>query len=83
MLLRSDNNSGFYSQGKKRIVEHLGTCNEHNLLASCGMELPLTPEVLSDLEKFVIHHIYFDTKSKTTANARATKGKLMKKKKDP
>jgi len=52
----------------------------HDLLAACGMQLPATQDVISDLEQFVMRYVYGDTKSKTLADTRAVKWRAQKKK---
>jgi len=42
----------------------------HDLLAACGMQLPVTQDVISDLEQFVMRYVYGDTKSKKQEFAR-------------
>jgi len=37
----------------------------HDLLAECGMQLPATQDIISDLEQFVMRYVYGDIKSKT------------------
>ena len=50
-------NSAFYGVGKKTIVNRVQKSEEaHKLIASRGMQLPVTEEVISDLERFVIKY---------------------------
>ena len=81
VLTGCDHNSGFYGASKKLIVDRLEKSNEaHKLLLACSTPLPVTQEVIRDLEKFVIRFIYGDTKSKTVGEARAEKWRTQKKK---
>ena len=82
VLTGCDHNSGFYGASKKAIADRLEKCKEaQDLLVACGGELPVTEEVISDLEQFVIRFIYRDPKTKTPKDARATKWRAQKKKK--
>ena len=82
VLNKCDHNSGFYGVGKKTIMDRVEKSSEaHNLLKSCGTTLPVTQEIIDDLQKFVIRYIYHDTKHKTLAEVRATKWSVLKKKK--
>jgi len=56
------------------------SADAQNLLAACGIDIPASSETLSDLEQFVIHYVYFDEKSKTLADVRASKWRDQKKK---
>ena len=82
VLTGCDHNSAFYAAGKKAVTDRLQKSQEaHNLLSKCGTQLPVTDEILSDLERFVIKYIYADAKHKTLAEARAAKWQAMKRKK--
>ena len=82
VLTGCDHNSGFYGVGKKAVIDRLQNYKEaHNLLAKCGTQLPVTKEIINDLEQFVIRYIYCDTRNKTLAEARAAKWAALKKKK--
>lgn len=82
ILTGCDHNSGFYGVGKKTIVDRVEKSSEaHNLLKKCGTVLPVTQEIINDLQKFVIRYIYRDTKHKTLAEVRAAKWSVLKKKK--
>ena len=82
VLTGCDHNSGFYGVGKKAVIDRLQKCKEaHYLLAKCGTQLPITGEVINDLEQFVIRYIYCDTRNKTLTEARAAKWAALKKKK--
>ncbi len=50
VLIACEHNSGFYGASKKLFAD----CPENNILAPCGTQLPVTQEVISDLEIFVI-----------------------------
>jgi len=52
----------------------------HDLLAACGTQLPVTQDVISDLEKSVMQYVYGDTKSKSFRDMRAAKWRAQKKK---
>ena len=66
---------------KKRIADRSEKSVEaQNLLLSCGTQLPVTQSIISDLEKFVIRHVYNDSKNKTLGDARAAKWRVQKKK---
>ena len=81
VLTGCDHNSGFYATSKKLTAECLKKTKEaHDLLAASGTQLPVTQDVISDLEQFVMQHVYGDTNSKTLADVRAAKGKAQKKK---
>ena len=78
-----EHNCGFYGASKKVIADRLEKSKEAQhllLLAACGTQLPVTQEVLSDLEQFVICYVYGDTKSRTLRDARAAKWRSQKKK---
>jgi len=77
--------SGFYGASKKVIAYCLKKSKEAQhllLLAACGTQLPVTQEVLSDLEQFIIYYVYGDrpTQSRTMRDARAVKWRAKKKK---
>lgn len=81
VLTGCDHNSGFYGVSKKLVADRVNDSKEaRDLLASCGMELPVTEYVLNDLELFVIRYIYNDPKSTTLCDARSAKWRSMKKK---
>ena len=81
VLTGCDHNSSFYGVGKKTTVDRVEKSSEaHNLLKSCGTILPVTQEIIDDLQKFVIWFIFHDTKHKTLAKARAAKWSVLKKK---
>lgn len=81
VLTGCDHNSGFYGASKKLIADRLEKSDEaRKLLSACGTQLPVTQEIISDLEKFVIRFVYGDTKSKTLGDARAAKWRAQKKK---
>jgi len=81
VLTGCDNNSGFYGTSKKLIAERSEKSKEaHDLLAACSMQLPVTQDIISDLQQFVMRYVYGDTKSKTLADARAAKWRAQKKK---
>ena len=70
------------SYRNKAVIDRLQKCKEaHNLLAKCNTQLPVTKEIINDLEQFVIRYIYCDTRNKTLAEARAAKWAALKKKK--
>ena len=76
-----DHNSGCYETSKKLIAESSEKSKEaHDLLAACGMQLPVTQDVISDLEQFVMRYVYGDTKSKSLPDTRAAKWRAQKKK---
>ena len=82
VLTGSDHNSSCYGVGKKTIMDRVEKSSEaHNLLKSCGTTLPVTQEIIDDLQKFVTRYIYHDTKHKTLAEVRAKKWSVLKKKK--
>ena len=82
VLTGCDHNSGFYGVGKKTVVDHVEKSSEaHSLLKRCGTILPVTQEIIHDLQKFVIRYIYRDSKHKTLAEVRAAKWSVLKKKK--
>ncbi len=59
---------------KKVIADHLENSKEvHNFLAACGTQLPVTQDVISDLEQFVIQYIYCDAKINTLGEVRVYK----------
>jgi len=59
VLTGCDYNSVFYRTSKKLIAGCLKKSKEpHDLLAACGMQLPVTQDVVSDLEQFVIRCVY-------------------------
>ena len=53
----------FYGTSKKLIAERLRKSKEAHDLLACGMQLPVTQDVISDLEQFVMRYVYGDTKS--------------------
>ena len=60
-LTGCDHNSGFYGVSKKIIADRSEKSVEaQNVLLSCGTQLPVTQGIISDLEKFVIRHVYID-----------------------
>lgn len=66
VLTGCDHNSGFYGTSKKLVADRVQSSRKaHDLLASCGTELPAPEKVLNDLEKFVIRCIYCDAKNMT------------------
>ena len=76
-----DHKSGFYGTSKKVIAGRVQSSKEaRDLLASCGRELPAKQEVIDDLERFVIRHVYGDAKNETLAEVRTSKWRTMKKK---
>ena len=76
-----DHNSGFFGASKLLTVGRLAKSKEaHKLLSSCGAHLPCPPNVISNLEKFVIRFIYGDSNSVTPGIARANKWRKQKKK---
>ena len=82
-LTGCEHNSGFQGASKKVIADCLKKSNEAQhllLLAACGTQLPVTQEVLSDLEQFVICYVDGDTKSRTLRDVRAEKWRAQKKK---
>ena len=69
-----DDNSDFYSVSKKVVSDRIQSRKEaHDLLASCGTELPSSKEVLDDLDKSVMRYVYCDTEKITLAELRAAK----------
>ena len=79
VLTVCDHNSGFYGTSKKLIVDRLEKSKEaHDLLAACGTQLPVTQQVISDLELFVIRYVYGDTKNKTIGDARSATWRAQK-----
>jgi len=50
------------------------------MLAACGRQFPVTQDVISGLEQFVMRYVYGDTKGKTLADVRAAKWRAQKKK---
>jgi len=83
VLTGCEHNSGLYGASKKVIADRLEKSKEAQhllLLAACDSQLPVTQEVLSDLEQFVICYVYGDTKSRTLRDARAVKWRAQKKK---
>ena len=81
VLTGCDHNSGFYGASKKLVADRLEKSEEaRKLLSACSTQLPVTHEVITDLEKFVIRFVYGDTKSKTVGDARAAKWRAQKKK---
>ena len=53
VLTGCDHNSGFYGTSKKRTADCLETSEEaQKLLADCGTQLPVTEEVIRDLQFF-------------------------------
>ena len=80
VLTGCDHNSGFYGVSKKMIADRSKKSVEaQNLLLSCGTQLPVTQRIISDLEKFVIRHVYNDSKNKTLGDARAAKWRCRRK----
>jgi len=76
-----DHNSGFFGASKLMIVGRLAKSKEaQKLLLSCGAQLPCPPNVISDLEKFVIRFVYGDSNSVTLGIARANKWRGQRKK---
>ena len=74
VLTGCDHNSGFYGIGKKTIVDRVEKSAEaHSLLKSCGTIIPVTQEIINDLQKFVIQYIYHHTKHKTLTGMKAAK----------
>jgi len=83
VLTGCEHNSGFQGASKKVIADCLEKSKEAQhllLLAACGTQLPVTQEVLIDLEQFVICYIYGDTKCRTLRDARAVKWRAQNKK---
>ena len=81
VLTGCDHNSGLYGASKKLTAERLEKSKEaQDLLAACGTQLPVTQDVISHLEQFVIRRVYGDTKNKNLADARAAKWRAQKKK---
>ena len=81
VLTGCDHSSGFYGASKKVIADRLEKSKEaQDLLATCGTHLPVTQEVISDLEQFVIRYVYGDTKNKNPRDARAAKWRRQNKK---
>ena len=59
VLTGCDHNSGFYRASKKLTAERLEKSIEaQDLLAACGTQLPVTQDVISHLEQFVIRYVY-------------------------
>ncbi len=58
VLTGCDHNSGFYGVSKKLIADHLKNSKEaQHFQGACGTQLPVTQEVISDLEQFDIRYI--------------------------
>ena len=81
VLTGCDHNSGFYGVSKKLISDRVQKSKETcDFLSSCGRELPVSQEVLDNLEQFVIRYVYCDIKHKNPAEVRAAKWKMQKNK---
>ena len=72
---------GFFGASTLMIVGRLVKSEKaQKLLLSCGAQLPCPPNVISDLEKFVIRFVYGDSNSVTLGIARANKWRGQRKK---
>ena len=76
-----DHTSGFYGIGKIKVTKKVRKSPEaRDLLSACGKNILLTEDDIQKLVHFVIKYIYSDSKSKTIAEARASRWKLQKNK---
>ena len=76
-----DSNSCFYGHGKATLYGKIVKSAEaRKLLANCGLNLPLAPDVLNNLISFVIRYVYGDMRSLSLDMSRAAKWKAQKKK---
>ena len=81
VLTGCDHNSSFYGAGKTLIADSVKKSPEaQQFLTSCGTQLPITDEIIGDLEKFIIKYVYNDHRSKTLGQARAGKWRSLKRK---
>ena len=77
----ADTVSAFYGHGKKSVMTNIAKITDFSLsLDKVGMQLPITDSVVDQLRNCTIKSVYNDNKSKTLADARASKWKIMKKK---
>ena len=76
-----DSNNGFYGHGKNSIFEKLTkVARFRDMIKDVGKVLPLPDATRKLMKSFVIEVIYGDSKSVTSAEARAAKWKTLKKK---
>ena len=76
-----DHTSGFYGIGKIKVTKRVKKSPDaRKLLSACGENIMITDDDIQKLTKFVIKYIYSDYKSKTIAEARASRWKQQKRK---
>ena len=74
-----DHTSGFYGIGKIKVTKRVKKSPDaRKLLSACGENIMITDDNIQKLTQFVIKYIYSDYKSKTIAEARASRWKQQK-----
>ena len=73
--------SGYYGHSKQIIFDTAMKSEEaHRLMQGLGKKVPISPDIISNMEQFTIQYIYNDKESTTLAEARARKWVAMKNK---